>query len=818
MDDALLTSVLERLDTDGSLDPGAVDLVIASLDGDEALAGALGGSVPPRPDGGPPAADGAGQAALAYLTGITVEGFRGIGERRTLELRPGPGLTVVIGRNGSGKSSFAEAVEVAMTGSLRRWDDAKSVVWREGWRNLHHRSGCEVVLGLSVEGHPGATVVRRGWTGDKLDGGVTVVQVAGEKQSGIDRLGWGKALSDYRPFLSHYELETMLAKPSELFEKLAEVLGLDDLVAAARRLADALKVHKQVAATAKKELPSLLDRLRSLDDERTEVCLAALGGRKWDLDAAESASTGRLEQEAGAAIGVLRAVAGLRAPDGDLVAGVASRLRAAGAALATASTAEAADAERLAELLAAALAHHEHHGDGDCPVCGRREALDFSWRASTEAEINRLRAAAVGLREARAEGAEAARAARSLMEPVPRVLQQAAAVLAVDDASAAWSTWAVGPSGDGEGMSDLAEHLESTWPDLAASLENLVQRAAAEASRRDDVWAPVAAEVAAWCASARRSLAAKPVAERLKEADAWLKAVTEDLRNERLRPLATSAGEVWARLRQESNVELGDMRLAGTTTRRRVELDVNVDGIDGAALGVMSQGEVNALALSIFIPRATLPASPFGFLVIDDPVQAMDPAKVEGLARVLEETAGTRQVIVFTHDDRLPSAIRRLAIEAVVIEVTRRPGSIVDLEPSDDPSSRSLDQAQGLCLDVGLPPQLVAKVVPGLCRTAVESVLVDAVRHQMLGKGERHAEVERRIDDARSLTERAALALFGDATKGGLVYGRLNTYGSWAADTFRACNEGAHGSFVGDPSLLVKDTRRLVTKLRHVLR
>ena len=35
--------------------------------------------------------------------------------------------------------------------------------------------------------------------------------------------------------------------------------------------------------------------------------------------------------------------------------------------------------------------------------------------------------------------------------------------------------------------------------------------------------------------------------------------------------------------------------------------------------GVMSQGEVNALALSLFLLRARLPSSPFRFLVIDDP-------------------------------------------------------------------------------------------------------------------------------------------------------------------------------------------------------
>ncbi len=821
MNDALLNEILERLDADRSLSHSAADLVVAALDSDEALGEAMGGSASPRLGARPMPAEGVRPAALAYLTGITVEGFRGVGERRTLELRPGPGLTLVVGRNGSGKSSFAEAVELTMTGSLKRWDDARSVAWREGWRKLHHRSRCEVNVGLCMEGHPGATVVRRRWAGEKLDEGVTDVQVAGEKQSGIDRLGWGKALSDYRPFLSHLELEAMLAKPSDLFEKLAEVLGLDDLVAAGRRLAEALKVQKQAASTAKKELPILLERLRAMDDERAADFLTALAGRTWDLDAAESAASGRRNVGDASAVAVLRAVASLRPPDGERVVVAASRLRGAASALMEASTAEAEDADRLADLLDAALVHHEHHGDGDCPVCGTPATIDSSWRACTETEINRLRAVASELRAARAEATDAARAARSLVRPAPQVLEHAAKVgLRVDEAAEAWSAWAAGPEfgEDSDGMRALAQHLESKWPDLAVSLEDLVERAVAEAARREDAWAPVVAAVVSWCITARRSLAAQPVAEHLKEADAWLKAAIEHLRNERLQPLATSAAQVWAKLRQESNVELGEIRLAGTATRRRVELKVNVDGADGAALGVMSQGEVNALALSIFIPRATLPASPFGFLVIDDPVQAMDPAKVEGLARVLEDTARQRQVVVFTHDDRLPGAIRRLAIEAVVVEVTRRPGSIVDLQPCDDPCSRSVNQARALCRDDALPAQLVGRVVPGLCRTALESVLLDAIRRQLLNNGERHAEVERRIEGARSLTERAALALFGDESRGGHVYGRLNTYGGWAADTFRACNEGAHGSFVGDPRPLVEDTWHLANKLRQVLR
>jgi hypothetical protein len=116
-------------------------------------------------------------------------------------------------------------------------------------------------------------------------------------------------------------------------------------------------------------------------------------------------------------------------------------------------------------------------------------------------------------------------------------------------------------------------------------------------------------------------LAALSVVPALKKARSWLVNATAELRDARLAPLADQARVIWAMLRQESNVDLGVFRLASTGPQRKLQLDVSIDGTPGAALGVMSQGEVNALALSVFLPRATMPQSPFRFLVIDDPVQ-----------------------------------------------------------------------------------------------------------------------------------------------------------------------------------------------------
>lgn len=182
----------------------------------------------------------------------------------------------------------------------------------------------------------------------------------------------------------------------------------------------------------------------------------------------------------------------------------------------------------------------------------------------------------------------------------------------------------------------------------------------------------MANDLAAWVKQARESEAAAIQLADLKKAIDWLRRVGKEVRNARLAPFAQTSAQVWEMLRQESNVELGPITLEGSGPPRKVALDVTVDGIKGAALSVMSQGELHALGLALFLPRATAMESPFGFLVIDDPVQSMDPAKVDGLARVLTHVAQTRQVLVFTHDDRLATALRR-ARPTITPTNSRRP-------------------------------------------------------------------------------------------------------------------------------------------------
>jgi recombinational DNA repair ATPase RecF len=816
IDDTLLEVVLKRLST-VPLATRAEQLLLAACDSDTALAAQLSDQASTGSEH--LAANTAANPAGAYLRSITVSGFRGIGAAATLDLEPGPGLTMIVGRNGSGKSSFAEGLEMLLTGGLRRWQEPVPVIWRAAWRNLHAPGEVRLSADLLLE-DGGRTIAQRVWdTGADLADSRADVQVAGEKRTDMSRLDWDDLLITYRPFLSHSELETFLRGPSQLYDLLSSVLGLEDLQVADKRLAAARKERDDAVKGVNADLPALLDRLGSAEDERARSCREALSGRQRDVAQALSIATGSAAAQPDGEIGRLRLLSQLTVPAREEIDAAAAALRAAAVGLARAAGSEAGQALDLAKLLTAAIGHYHVHGAGQCPVCGRADALDEQWREQTEQQIARLKTQASEAQQAHTAALEARAKAQELFAPPPAALT-GSPIRAANPAPGllAWQAWAKYPAAEGaDGLCQLADHLEESWSGLSQAVMALAKSAQDELRDREDLWAPLARDVAAWCTRAQDIEAEAEALPALKAAITWLKNATDDIRNDRLAPLGEQARAIWSMLRQESNVDLGAIRLSGSGPRRQVDVKVSVDGSDCTALGVMSQGEVNALALSIFLPRATIPASPFRFLVIDDPVQAMDPAKVEGLARVLEDVARSRQVLVFTHDDRLPEAVRRLGITGRILEVSRRPGSIVEVRPALTPVERLLKDAHDMCADDAVPQKVAGRVIPGLCRMAVEATFTEAIHRVQLSSGKRHAEVEAEVEAADKLSKKAALAMFGNATKGGDVLPRLDGWRHSAASTYKALNKGAHDTHAGSLRALVSDTRALTELIREKL-
>src|SRR2546425_3253617 len=266
MDPGLRRIVVARLEADGSLGDGWGDLVLGALEGHDALEAQMAGrsSASPRPL----AAQASPAPTGAFLRSVAVEGFRGIGRAQTLELAPGPGLTLVVGRNGSGKSSFAEALEVLLTGDSLRWKE-RAAVWRDGWRNLHHPAA-SVSATFLVEGEGQPCMVSRRWdAGADFEVAEVVVALPGRPKSDLDSLGWTSALRTHRPFPSYNELGSLLDEgPSKLYDALSSILGLEDLVQAQGALQEARRSREKAVKDATEGRDPLLGRLREGDDQR----------------------------------------------------------------------------------------------------------------------------------------------------------------------------------------------------------------------------------------------------------------------------------------------------------------------------------------------------------------------------------------------------------------------------------------------------------------------------------------------------------------------------------------------------------------------
>ncbi len=819
MDHVLQGIIYTHLEGDQSLDDEAGILVLAACEGATPLRQVLAESRIPSASAPPPAPP-AGEPIGAFLDGMQVTSFRGIGPSAALDFTPGPGLTLVVGRNGSGKSSFAEALEVLLTGDNRRWA-GRAVVWKEGWRNLHHDEPVEIEGRFLAEGDVGPTAIRRTWTPDAdLDDGVSEVQPHGKPKTSLSALGWKDALVAYRPFLSYNELGSLLDEgPSKLYDALASILGLEDLIAVEQLLADERKKREKTLREVRQQLQPIVIALEASTDERATSCHEALSGQTWDFETAEAVVTG-IDQAVGAEtqLALLRALSTLESPAPfQQVEAAIKDLRDAARRQKEIVATASQRARESADLLSSALSFHEHHGDGQCPVCGAPGALDDEWRRQAELTTRKLRGAAAEADDV--EGAVRAamnQADACFLAPPTFVVDASASDLGVElePLLHVWKAWSIAAPADGPDA--LASHMEEGVIDLNEQIDVVRAQAKTLLDQREDAWRPIAVQIASWLEAARSAADGAEKVPALKGAEKWVKDTAAQIRDDRFAPIAGEATRIWELLRTRSNVELAAVKLKGAGTQRRVSLDVRVDGVAGAALGVMSQGELHSLALSLFFPRATLPESPFRFLVIDDPVQSMDPSRVDGLARVLAEVAKSRQVIVFTHDDRLPMAVRQLGIDATIFEVTRRSGSVVEVRKSLDPVERYLDDARALSLTEDLPPDVGKNVVPGFCRSALEAACVEVIRKRRLRRGETHEELERAFEDATTLNLLASLALFDDMARGGDVLARLNRWGGWAGDVFQACKAGSHGEYGGRLLDLVRDTKSLATKLREI--
>lgn len=792
-------------------------LVLAALEGDDELDGYLDDGVAvTRPE--PSTANDEVEAHGVVLTSIKVEGFRGIGPACELRIAPKPGLTIVAGRNGSGKSSFSEAFELVLTGGTYRWAN-KSAEWREQWRNLHHPSAA-VSVGLVEEG-VGPITVTSMWADKEssVESRTVKAQVTGKTQvDGIEHLGWKRALEQFRPILSYDELGGMLeGKQSELYDALASILGVEQLGDAVKRLKARSDARKGPGAAATARRKDLQGQAAASSDERAVAAATLL--RKTDPDTTKlrALATGGEQVDRGP-LPTLRMLSTLSTPDEPAVAAAVKRLRTAKNELADAGAQVSQRNRDRLKLLEQGLLLHASHGDQTCPVC-RAGDLDTTWAETSKALVEHEKKQFAEVEAAHQTFDLAFEAVRKLLQPPPAQLTTApmpSLQPVVDEAREAWTAWtSIDIKKDAGGADALAAHVETQLPRLADAVAALRSSAAAEISALDDQWQPLASGIAGWCDDWEAWKTVEPSVKQLLDAEKWLKDNDLRLKNERLEPIQTQARNAWQKLKQESNVELGALELTGTNTRRRVRISGAIDGEAVDSFAVFSQGELHALTLSLFLPRATLAQSPFRFVVLDDPVQAMDPAKVDGLVNLLGELARTRQVIVFSHDDRLPAALRRSPHDATILEVSRGASSAVSITTSQDPTVRYLKDAHGLIKEwraERLIEDDLRKTLPGLYRFAIESAAKDRYFATRLASGASIHDLESRWSGTHNTRKRVLLAIFGDEPPEHLAQ-------SWISGPYRPAalgiaSNGFHRGLATDPEDAHYKTKKLVDDIR----
>ncbi|MGW0040035.1 AAA family ATPase [Gordonia sp. NPDC003376] len=752
---SLVDTVWDLLDADANLDDDTKYLVIAAMDSEESLTAQLGEGALAQHRPEPEAREE--HPAGAFVHQISVSGFRGIGAAATLKITPFPGITVVSGRNGSGKSSFAEALEFALTGQSYRWRNKGAKLWQDNWRNLHSPDPCSVSVEFAVEDGTTTSIGAEWAAGAELGDAKHWSQVMREKQQeGVSALGWTNAIEIHRPILSYDEIGGLLdQEPSKLYDALAKLLALDEIQDAEARLDALFKQKSQPGEMAKAALRQIKSQVQESDDPRSAELAKLVRKHPPNLDAVAELISG---STSGAESVVVRldAIANTAGPDVQHAAALAASLRDALSTSRGLADESMRTAELRADLLRKALEFHSADAEpAACPVCGEG-TLTADWAEHTRAFLETEQGQLAMYSEARAQVNQLEQQARALLTSVPMVTVIGGAELT---SLSAYQVTQAAAAQIPHTVEGLPSHLESTIPAVQASLDTLRTEATELSAALRDSWAPIATATLAWLGLERDAQQSTELVDRISKARNWVRNHSGELRNERLRPISEGARAIWSQLRQESNVEISDIALEGRRNRRRAVLQGTVDGQETSALSVMSQGELHALALALFLPRATAAASPFRFVVLDDPIQAMDPAKIDGFLNVLTGIAQNRQVIVFSHDDRLPTAIRQRSIPAQLLEVRREQGSQVTVKFADVPARRFVDDARALVSDRTLSDDVRRQVLPGFFRFAIEAAARQAFYTQRSLHGDKQIETEELWHGATTTADYISLVL-----------------------------------------------------------
>lgn len=162
------------------------------------------------------------------LTEVGIENFQGVVSMPRLVLDPTPGVTVLVGDNGSGKSSIAEAVETALYGEPRAVSGGSG-----GNASLWDRQHCardadeaRVEVTLSSGTDRLILAVRLGSDGRVRHRHARLHDGAGVADIDLDTTPWASALAASRPVFGYAAIERQVQRAKDLQTFIEPLLGI----------------------------------------------------------------------------------------------------------------------------------------------------------------------------------------------------------------------------------------------------------------------------------------------------------------------------------------------------------------------------------------------------------------------------------------------------------------------------------------------------------------------------------------------------------------------------------------------------------------
>jgi len=622
---------------------------------------------------------------------IELEGFRGFVRKERLDLDAD--AILVRGENGSGKTSLIDGFLWLFCGRLQYLEDRVRHLRRDEdvVRSRFAAGAARVTLQIKSDGHMFAFTRTGDQKGTTLEATRDGRPVAAAEHALADLFGhpsppslqtavltWGLLRQD--------AVRATLDTGGALHERLAAIVGLEQVsgfataaTQAPRNLLTERTALRKVLAALEQRHAEAVKRERDAAEElaagpRTAEPLEAelrrlasqlpLGCQLTVPDDTTLATVEHLGRSLGDVSAALAALRRRRELWQQHVSATPERVEDAERAVATARTRVEASSRAGPATVQLARAALEVLDDDACPVCGQEvdRATLTSRLQGMLSESEQLFSAAQEASDALARATSRLSAAREHQTALAR-LEADVRALEDDVRGAVAAVEEVTYDGrlpeDSAELEIAAQVLDRFIEDLRGLWRTVSEASSAHIARLASETAAIADELT----SATANLAhLQGRYDRAKMLERAAHAAAKNIVADALAQLEPSFAEVFDRL--DPNPAFSELR-ARQDVLRNVNQVVPVvrdtkRGLEANPLLVFSEGQLNVVALSYFFGMALNAGDTMlPFLILDDPLQALDTIAVLGFGDLCRRIRDERQLIVTTHDRRYADILLR---------------------------------------------------------------------------------------------------------------------------------------------------------------